>query len=194
MLKIIISNFLTMVNDLGKWMDGIGQDFFKKNLDIKSGQKILDFGCGWGSNAIVISKIVAPDGYVYAFEKDRDSISKMLSMVDKKSKKNLKVILAEEKSRTPIPDSELDIVLLYDVIHDPYFDCLERKILFREMNRIIKKRGMLSIFPHHISSDEIEIIKKEISNAGFEFSNKITSTIIHDSVLILDSVYNFYKN
>ena len=194
MLKIIISNFLTMVNDLGKWMDGIGQDFFKKNLDIKSGQKILDFGCGCGSNAIVISKIVAPDGYVYAFEKDRDSISKMLSMVDKKSKKNLKVILAEEKSKTPIPGSELDIVLLYDVIHDHYFDCLERKILFREMNRIMKKRGMLSIFPHHISSDEIEIIKKEISNAGFEFSNKITSTIIHDSVLILDSVYNFYKN
>jgi len=43
----------------------------------------LDFGCGWGSNAIAISKIVAPDGYVYAFEKGGDSINKMLRIADK---------------------------------------------------------------------------------------------------------------
>jgi len=183
-----------MVNDLDKWINKIGLDFFKKDLGIRPGQKILDFGCGLGSNAIVISKIVAPGGYVYAFEKDRDSINKMLSKANKKSRKNLKVILAKEKIRTPISDSELDAALLYDVIHDSYFNSLERKILFREMNRIIKRRGILSVFPHHISKDEIEIIKKEISDAGFEYSNKITRTIIHDSVLISGSVYNFNKN
>ena len=194
MLIIIIYNFLTMVNVLDKWINEIGQDFFKKNLGIRSGQKILDFGSGWGGNAIAISKIVAPNGYVYAFEKDRDSINKMLRVADGSSKKNLKVIIAKEKIRTPIPDSELDVALLYDVIHDSYFNSLERKILFREMSRIVKRRGMLSVFPHHISSGEIEIIKKELSDAGFEYSNKITSTIIHDSILILDSVYNFIKN
>ena len=194
MLIIIIYNFLTMVNVLDKWINEIGQDFFKKNLGIRSGQKILDFGCGWGGNAIAISKIVAPNGYVYAFEKDRDSINKMLRIADGSSKKNLKIIIAKEKIRTPISDSELDAALLYDVIHDSYFNSLERKILFREMNRIIKRRGILSVFPHHISKDEIEIIKKEISDAGFEYSNKITRTIIHDSVLISGSVYNFNKN
>ena len=194
MFITIIYNFLIMVNVLDKWINEIGQDFFKKNLGIRSGQKILDFGCGWGSNAITISKIIAPDGYVYAFEKDRDSINKMLRIIDERSKKNLKVILAKEKIRTTISDSEIDVALLYDVIHDSYFNSLERKILFREMNRIIKRRGMLSVFPHHISSGEIEIIKKELSDAGFEYSNKITSTIIHDSILILDSVYNFNKS
>ena len=43
----------------------------------------MDFGCGWGSSAIAISKIIAPDGYVYAFEKDGDSINKMLIITDK---------------------------------------------------------------------------------------------------------------
>lgn len=194
MLIIIIHNFLAMVNALDKWINDIGQDFFKKNLGIRSGQKILDFGCGWGSNAIAISKIVVPNGHVYAFEKDRESINKMLRIADESSKKNLRVIIAKEKIRTPIPDSELDVVLLYDVIHDSYFNSLERKILFREMRRIVKRRGMLSVFPHHISSGEIEIIKKELSDVGFKYSNKITSTIIHDSILILDSVYNFNKN
>ena len=183
-----------MVNVIDKWINEIGQDFFKKNLGIKSGQKILDFGCGWGSNAIAVSKIVVPNGYVYAFEKDRDSINKMLRIADENSKKNLKVIIGKEKFRTPIPDSELDVALLYDVIHDFYFNSLERKALFREMGRIVKRGGMLSVFPHHMSSGEIEIIKKELSDAGFEYSNKITSTIIHDSILILDSVYNFNKN
>jgi ubiquinone/menaquinone biosynthesis C-methylase UbiE len=183
-----------LVNVLDKWINEIGQDFFKKNLGIKPGQKILDFGCGWGGNAIAISKIVVPDGYVYAFEKDRDSINKMLRIADESSKKNLKVIIGKEKISTPINDSELDIALLYDVIHDSYFNSHERKILFREVRRIVKKGGLLSVFPHHISSDEIEIIKKELYDAGFKYSNKITSTIIHDSILILDSVYNFNKN
>ena len=183
-----------MVNALDEWINEIGQDFFKKNLGIKSGQKILDFGCGWGSNAIAISKIVVPNGYVYAFEKDRDSINKMLRIADESSKKYLKVIIGKEKIKTPIPDSELDIALLYDVIHDSYFNSLERKILFMEMSRVVKREGMLSVFPHHISSGEIEIIKKELYDAGFKYSNKITSTIIHDSTLILDSVYNFSKN
>ena len=194
MFITIIYNFLAMVNALDKWINDIGQDFFKKNLGIRSGQKILDFGCGWGSNAITISKIVVPNGYVYAFEKDRGSINKMLRIADESSKKNIRIIIAKEKIKTPIPDSELDVVLLYDVIHDSYFNSLERKILFREMRRIVKRRGMLSVFPHHISSDEIEIIKKELSDAGFKYLNKITGTIIHDSILILDSVYNFKKN
>jgi len=183
-----------MTIELEKWINKTGIDFFKKNIGIKTGQKILDFGSGWGSNAIVLSKIVAPIGYVYAFEKSKDAINKMLSMADKETKKNLKVILAMEKIKTPIIDLELDAALLYDVIHDPYFNRIERKKLFKEMKRIIKIGGTLSVFPHHIQISEIEIVKKEINDAGFGLVNKITADIIHDNILISDSVYNFIKN
>jgi len=181
-----------MNHDLDKWINETGLEFFN-NLGISSGQKILDFGCGWGSNTIAISKIVGPGGCVYAFEKDKDSINKLLSVTNGKNKKNLKVVHAKEKIKTPISDNELDAVLLYDVIHDAYFNSPERRLLFKEVNRIIKRRGLLSVFPHHISSDEIKRIKKEIIASGFEFSNKITGIIIHDSTLITDTVYNFNK-
>ena len=181
-----------MNNDTDKWINETGLEFFN-DLDIRSGQKILDFGCGWGSNAIAASKIVGPLGYVCAFEKNKDSIDKLISATDRKKIKNLKIIYAKEKIKTPISDNELDAVLLYDVIHDEYFNSLERKLLFKEASRIIKNRGLLSVFPHHIDSDGIKRIKKEITDSGFEYTNKITGTIIHDNTLITDTVYNFNK-
>ena len=181
-----------MNNDIDKWINKTGLEFFN-NLGIRSGQKVLDFGCGWGSNAIAVSKIVGPRGYVYAFEKNRDSIDKLTSAIGRKKIKNLKIIYAKEKTRTPISDNELDAVLLYDVIHDAYFNSRERRSLFKEIGRIIKSGGLLSVYPHHIESDEIKRIKKEITDSGFEYTNKTTGTIIHDSTLITDTVYNFNK-
>jgi len=181
-----------MNNDIDKWINKKGLEFFN-NLGIKAGQKILDFGCGWGSNAIAVSKIVGSGGYVYAFEKNRDSINKLISIINRKKLENLRTIYAKEKIKTPIPDNELDAVLLYDVIHEKYFNSRERKLLFKEVSRIIKSGGLLSVYPHHIDGDEIKKIKKEITDSGFEYTNKIKGTIIHDSTLITDTVYNFNK-
>jgi len=181
-----------MKNDIDKWINKTGLAFFK-DLGIRSGQKVLDFGCGWGSNAIAVSKIVGPRGYVYAFEKNKDSIDKLTSTINREKIKNLKIIYAKEKIKTPISGNELDAVLIYDVIHDAYFNSRERKLLFKEVNRIVKNKGLLSVYPHHIEDDEIKKIKKEITDSGFEYKNKITGTIMHDSTLITDTVYNFNK-
>lgn len=181
-----------MNNDIDKWINETGLAFFK-DLGIRAGQIILDFGCGRGSSAIAVSKIVGSGGYVYAFEKNKDSIDKLISTIDRKKIKNLKIMYVKEKIKIPIPDNELDVVLLYDVIHDKYFNSRERKSLFKEVSRKIKSGGLLSVYPHHIDGDEIKKIKKEITDSGFEYTNKISGIIIHDSILITDTVYNFNK-
>ncbi|MBN1298756.1 MAG: class I SAM-dependent methyltransferase [Actinobacteria bacterium] len=183
-----------MTDDLDKWINETGIDFFKKNLGIKKGQKVLDYGSGWGSNSIAISRIVGPEGLVYAFEKDTDSIKKMLNIAGMEAGENIKVIHSAEKTNIPVKDGKLDAALLYDVIHDYYFNAKEREILFSEMARILRKNGILSVFPHHMNDMEIESINTKILNAGFRYSGKVTSAIIHDSKLIVDSVYNFFKD
>lgn len=181
-----------MNNDIDKWTNETGLEFFR-DLGIRSGQKILDFGCGQGSNAIAVSKIAGSGGHVYAFEKNKDSVDRLISTIRGKNIKNLKIVHAKEKVKTPISDNELDAVLLYDVIHDPYFNPGERRSLFKEVSRIIKSGGLLSVYPHHIGDDEIKRIKKEITDSGFKYKNKITETIMHDSALITDTVFNFNK-
>jgi ubiquinone/menaquinone biosynthesis C-methylase UbiE len=163
-------------------------------MGIKPGYKILDFGCGWGSNAIAMAKVVSPSGCVYALEKDRDSIKKLLETADSKVRANLKLIESRNKTSIPISDMELDGALLYDVIHDYYFDQAERKKLFLEIQRIIRKKGLLSVLPHHIDENGINIIKGEIMDAGFTFRNIIRDTILHDSTLIEDTVFNFIRD
>jgi ubiquinone/menaquinone biosynthesis C-methylase UbiE len=181
-----------MKKDFDRWVDEKGPVFFKK-IGLMPGQKILDFGCGWGSNTMAAAKAVAPSGCVYALEKDEDSISRLLVSAGSRAIENIRIIGSGEMASMPVGSGELDGVLLYDVIHDHYFDRAGRKKLFMEAGRVIKKKGLLSIFPHHIDKAGLVIIKAEISGAGFIFRDMIRGTILHDSELIIDSVYNFTR-
>lgn len=181
-----------MEKDFYKWVNEKGPVFFKK-IGIRPGQRILDFGCGWGSNAMAMAKVVASSGCVYALEKDKDSIKKLMESADDEVKENIRIIESGEKDSIPIGNSELDGALLYDVIHDHYFDRTERKKLFLEVKRIIKKEGLLSVFPHHFDETGFEIVKEEISGSGFIFRDMLVDTILHDSKLILDKVFNFTR-
>jgi len=181
-----------MKKDFDRWVDEKGPVFFKK-LGIIPGQKILDFGCGWGSNTMAAAKAVAPSGYVYALEKDKEAIKRLLGSADDKAIENIRVIGSGEMASIPVDSGELDGVLLYDVIHDHYFDRAGRKKLLQEASRVIRKKGLLSVFPHHIDEEGLDIIKAEISGAGFTFRDMIRDNILHDSELIIDSVYNFTR-
>jgi len=49
-----------------------------QRIGIKSGQSVLDFGCGSGTYTIPVAKIVGKQGKVYALDKDKNELDNLM--------------------------------------------------------------------------------------------------------------------
>ena len=76
---------------LENWMGKDGQKFLKE-IGIKKGQTVLDFGCGEGHYTIPASKAVGKNGKVYALDKDREVLDKLERIIKERNIKNIKLI------------------------------------------------------------------------------------------------------
>jgi len=92
--------------------------------------------------------------------------------------------------KIPLKDGFFDVVLLYDILHSYYFSKSEREKLLKEVYRVLKPNGFLSVYPEHM---DLEEIKKEIEGANFLFEKKISEKLIHEERFIHTYVLNFRK-
>ena len=90
---------------------------------------------------------------VYALDKDEAALDKLMSSVGSTGLKNVKRLKLRDKSRIGLGNESVDVVLLYDVLHYYYFPKQEdRKQLLREVYRVLKPCGLLSLYPTHLES------------------------------------------
>jgi ubiquinone/menaquinone biosynthesis C-methylase UbiE len=120
-----------------------------KELGIRAGFHVLDYGCGPGSYIIPLAGLIGPTGRIYAL----DIHPLAVKMVNRRAAKNhlANVVTIQSDGRTGLPDQSLDAVLLFDVFHD-----LEQPgVVLRELNRVLKPEGVLSFSDHHLSEQDI---------------------------------------
>ena len=135
-----------------------------KEIEIKPGFHVLDFGCGPGSYIIPLVKLVGESGKIYALDIHPLAIQKVKDIASKKRLKNVKTIRSD--CQTGLPDNSLDAVLLYDAFHhlsDP-------DIVLKEIHRVLKPDGILSFGDHHMK--EKEIVAEAINNRLFRLLRK----------------------
>ena len=127
-----------------------------KKAGVKEGQTILDFGCGPGHYAITAAKMVGAKGKVYAL----DIHPLAVQSVEKKAKKEglLNVITILSDKGTGLPDQSIDLALAYDMI-----SMVENKqALAKELHRVLKPNGILSVLVEHIKvEDVLKILEKD---------------------------------
>ena len=131
------------------------RDFFNprlnivKEVGIKKGFHVLDYGCGSGSYIPAVAELVGNSGKVYALDVNPLAVEMVKKLAEKKQLANVKTILSDRK--TGLPDDSIDVVLLYDVFHDLNNpdDVLE------ELHRVLKPDGILSLSDHHMKEDKI---------------------------------------
>lgn len=127
-----------------------------RRVGINEGQTVLDFGCGPGSYTIPAARMVGERGRIYAL----DIHPLAIRAVEKKAKKerlaNINTILSDRD--TGLPDGSIDVVLLYDTIHM----IKNKRVLLKELHRVMKTNGLLSILAEHIAvEDGFEIVSKD---------------------------------
>lgn len=131
------------------------RDFFSPREDvlgevgIRPGFHVLDYGCGSGSYVVHAAELVGESGKVYALDIHPLAVQSVQNLASKKRLGNVETICSDCK--TGLPDSTVDVVLVYDTFHglsDP-------SGVLEELHRILKSNGILSFSDHHMQEDEI---------------------------------------
>jgi ubiquinone/menaquinone biosynthesis C-methylase UbiE len=139
-----------------------------KELDIKPGFRILDFGCGPGSYAVAASRLVGSTGKVYALDIHPLAIRQVRERTLKKNLANIETIQSD--CATGLEAEIIDVALLYDIVHH----LSEPDAVLKELHRVLKPGGVLSVNDHHLKEEEI--ISKITEGGFFVLRNKSKKT------------------
>lgn len=120
-----------------------------KEIGIKEGYHVLDYGCGPGSYVTVVAELVGKSGRVYALDINPTAIKSVEKIALKRQLTNVETILSDHE--TGLPDNSVDVVLLYDTFHD----LSDPNTVLEELHRVLKPNGILSFNDHHMKENEI---------------------------------------
>jgi len=183
------------IRENGKDVHGNGLELkvieMLEGIGIKTGQTVLDFGCGSGTYTIPGAKIVGKEGKVYALDKDKRALDDLMQKADSARLRNIKTLATSGELRIDLAGGSVDIAILFDVYHHHYFPQMEdRKRLIDEVYRVTKSDGFLAVWPKHMESEA----RGEIERAGFYLEKTYSGTLIHDNKDIEKGmVMNFKK-
>lgn len=135
-----------------------------KEVGIKQGFHVLDYGCGPGSYTTAAAELVGSSGKVYAIDIHPLAIQMVRDIVSKNKLTNVGNILSDRS--TGLPDNSVDVVLLYDTFHD----LRDPNGVLQELHRVLKPEGILSFSDHHMK--EQEIISRVTEKGLFKLSGR----------------------
>jgi ubiquinone/menaquinone biosynthesis C-methylase UbiE len=118
-------------------------------VGIKPGSHVLDYGCGSGSYIAPLAGLVGAAGMVYALDANPLAVRTVQKMVARKHLISVRPVLSD--CETGLPPDSFDVVLLYDILHDLH----NYDEVFKELHRVLKPGGILSVSDHHLTRDEI---------------------------------------
>jgi len=141
-----------------KLMDFFGNHSSKnfKNLDLKSGQTVIDYGCGPARYIKKASNAVGESGKVIAVDIHPLAIKKVKTKIEKYKLGNVETVLGKGY-HTPIDSETADVIYALDMFH-----MIEQpKEFLLELSRLLKQDGTIIIEDGHQSrSETVQKIKK----------------------------------
>ncbi len=119
-------------------------------VGIKAGFHVLDYGCGPGSYIVPLAKMVGKSGKIYALDIHPLATQSIQKLASKNGLTNVQTIFSD--CETGLPPNSVNVVLLYDILHE----LNNTTDVLTELYRILKPKGILSLSDHHLKEEEIE--------------------------------------
>jgi ubiquinone/menaquinone biosynthesis C-methylase UbiE len=121
------------------------------------GMTVLDFGCGPGGFSLAAARLVGPEGRVISMDIHPMAVKTVLRAARKQGLRNIHAILG--KGTDDLASASIDLVLLYDVLHD----LPEPAPTLAELHRVLNPSGVLSVGDHHMKE---ALLVATITNGG----------------------------
>ena len=110
---------------------------------------VADFGCGPGAYIPATKELIGPSGHIYALDAQPMAIEYVQDLCRKKKYSNVTSILSDRA--TGLLSASIDIIFLYDILHG----LTDAKPIFKELHRVVKPDGIISVNDHHLQQGEI---------------------------------------
>jgi ubiquinone/menaquinone biosynthesis C-methylase UbiE len=148
-----------------------------RDVGVKAGQVVLDFGCGSGAYTVPAAMIVGDKGKVYALDKDSEVLNKLVNSAQSAGLNNIERMDAYGELEIGLADGSVDVVILFDVFHSYYFHRPEdRRKLLDEVHRICKADTLVLVYPRHMELTA----REEIEKASFRLKSEFQGTLVHN--------------
>jgi ubiquinone/menaquinone biosynthesis C-methylase UbiE len=143
-------------------------------LEIQPGMVVADVGAGVGYHSLKLSRLVGPNGTVYATDVQPQMIQMLKRRVNAARVRNVRPVLCTQDN-PGLPESAIDLILMVDVYHEMANPGASVQALRRALKPggrlvLVEFRGedpTVPIKPEHKMT--VAQVRKEIEPLGFTF-------------------------
>ena len=97
------------------------------------------------------ASIVGRQGKVYALDVRPVALERLREAASRKGLDNIETMLLDRSTVSiALENEDVDVVLLYDVLQE----IQDKPGLLKELHRILRQDGLLSVFPMHLGTDK----------------------------------------
>jgi len=103
-------------------------------------ERVLDLGCGAGTDSLVAARMVGPDGHVVGIDMTREMLDKARRAAAEMGADNVEFVEGEAE-QLPFPDASFNVVISNGVI-----DLIpDKDAVFSEIHRVLRPGGRIQI-------------------------------------------------